>query len=313
MTESSQLDRRSLLTYLAQFYHKFATHPASLSPSRQLQQLQQFSKTEINSPQSLPTTLNSAAVSVRDKAAPSSGSNVAAIKELVFNSRAQSQPQGSEPTGSDSGLEQEGSGGSSSASSRLSSVSPSFNKNNNTRDLDQNTPSAPVSGDKLKSRKYPANMIIKPKRTHISVNNRIDQNRSSKSSQGRRNNAASFQEAFIKFNSLSLESGGDRPSELVSLPEVGETNNNVQRAEIKQLRSQSSQTEPAPPPPPATSQHSQTEQRHIRPRQDWQLRLMNQSTHYYQHHQHHQHHDNRNCNYNYAFMSSGLPVYSTLV
>ena len=280
--ETGQLDRRSLLTYLAQFYHKFA------GASRP-----ELSKTEINSTQSLPPTLNSPAVTVRDKTA---GSNIAAIKQLVFNTRAQT----SEPTGSDSGLEQEPSSESSSPSSRLSSVSPSFNQNNS-RDLAQTTP-APTSVDKLKSRKYPANMIIKPKRTHISVNNRIDQNRPGKYSQGKRNTAASFQEAFIKFNSLSLSSSGAEQSP--SQPE----SQSVQKAEIKQLRSQSCQTERLGSS--TSSQHSQTDQSHLRPgqqRPDWEPH----STPFYKHHHHHLHH--RNNNYNYVHISSGIPFYSTLV
>ena len=54
MQDSSQLDRRSILTYLSQYYHKFASQPSSLTTTRP-----HFSKTEINSSRSLPATLNS--------------------------------------------------------------------------------------------------------------------------------------------------------------------------------------------------------------------------------------------------------------
>ena len=225
MTDTQQLDRRSILTYLSQFYHKFnskgsvwsaRTHAGHQVPSH-----------------SLPPALNYSA-DTQDKTI-ASDHNIAAIKELVFNNKTplSSSPQDLRPkqrSGSDSGLEQEHASESSSASSRLSSISPSFKTGRSHEQSCSNV-----------TRKYPANMIIKPKRTDIAGNNRINSNQTSKSSQGKRNSNKSFQEAFVKFNSLSVASG--------------------EKDDIKMWRSQSCQTDP--PVTSLVSQECQTEESHL--------------------------------------------------
>ena len=141
--------------------------------------------------------------------------NIDAIKSLVFDNKTEisssttssvmtlRNSSSSEERESDSGLGQSSS--SSSSSSRLSSVSPSFNKT----DLSQESPDK--SSDKsLMLRKQGANLIIKPKRTHIITNNRINSQQNQKHSQGKRSSInKSFQEAIIKFNSLSMQTDAE--------------------------------------------------------------------------------------------------------
>ena len=240
MTDTAELDRRSILTYLSQFYHKFSKDPAKTETGA----LYQLSRRELQHTQSLPPTLNYSGPQAQPDITVREEANIAAIKELVFNNNNNnvSRPSPSTPRrGSDSGVEQEQSSESLSSSSRvssesssslsrLSSISPPFKA---VHSFDQSSSTV--------SRKYPANMIIKPKRSNLPGNNRIHSNQNYKYSQGKRNNNRSFQEAFIKFNSLSAQSAQS------------------DRGERKEWRSQASQTEPEARR--LVSQTSQTEER----------------------------------------------------
>jgi len=345
MLESRKLDKRSILTYLSQFYHKFAKEPivgapvfkannvknkttsetklpvarSVSTPIFSLNLIQQESvpnedkaelSNKIETNNSLPCTLNSSnknTVSnwsssgqcysnkddctntniktrvetlietgegcsfnheaVLDKTKTndkiystnksSTSQNIDAIKSLVFDNN---QPESSKSSSSsvmtsknsssggresDSGLgqssESSSSSSSSTSSSRLSSVSPSFN--NKTKNINQDISDTNFDNKTLMFRKQGANLIIKPKRSHIITNNRINSHQSNKHSQGKRSMNKSFQEAIIKFNSLSMQTENDTESgdlanycQNISLPV--KNNNN------KHLKSQSSQTDP---------------------------------------------------------------------
>ena len=329
MESSEKLDKRSILTYLSQFYHKFAkdSSPAapvprsrpSLAPSKSAElksrpTLDSISQqpgdrkgnklppsdatSQTASSHSLPSTLNypgdcgSAApekkpatrlsnkedcsnkitrleiIGLQDKTkslgqqniAPVDP-NIAAIKHLVFDTKDDSSESTSpEMTGltnreSDSGVDQS-SDSSSPSSSRLSSVSPSFNKMNTINEISDKKNDLNSRG----VRKAAANLIIKPKRSHIITNNRINANQSNKFSQGKKSINKSFQEAIIKFNSLSMQTdelSSLTPSILTLSP------SSLGLGEGKQLRSQSCQTEPESHQRLAlVSQQSQTETKH---------------------------------------------------
>ena len=319
METSEKLDKRSILTYLSQFYHKFAKDPGapvpmsrpSLAPTKnaELKSRPTFlsispqpgdrkgdklsgsdatSQTAVSN--SLPSTLNypgdCVTVAPEKKLDPGHNKedcsnkitgreiiglqdktkslgqlniapvdpNIAAIKQLVFDTKDDSSESTSpEMTGltnreSDSGVDQS-SDSSSPSSSRLSSVSPSFKMNTSNEISDKKN-----DLNSRAMRKPGANLIIKPKRSHIITNNRINANQSNKFSQGKKAINKSFQEAIIKFNSLSMQT-----EELSSL-----TLSPSSSGEGKQLRSQSSQTEPESPQRPVSSvsQQSQTEVTH---------------------------------------------------
>ena len=333
MESSEKLDKRSILTYLSQFYHKFAkdsSSPAaapvprsrpSLAPSKNaelksrptLDSISQqpgdrkgnklslsdaTSLTTQTLSHSLPSTLNYPQQgdrgSVAEEKKPATGHsnkedcsnkitrleiiglqdktkslgqqniapvdpNIAAIKHLVFDTKDDSSESTSpEMTGltnreSDSGVDQS-SDSSSPSSSRLSSVSPSFNK----MDTSHETSDKKNDLNSRAMRKAGANLIIKPKRSHIITNNRINANQSNKFSQGKKSINKSFQEAIIKFNSLSMqtdEMSSLTPSMLTLSPSSLDLG-----SESKQLRSQSCQTEPERPQQvTSVSQQSQTE------------------------------------------------------
>ena len=341
MVESEQLDKRSILTYLSQFYHKFskdAPTPVSRTSlkisdiSRSFSSIPPQQLSTINGPNqdkvqfcniksdsatnnsnnskshSLPYTLNYNSIMKQDnntinnkdvcaaateereeggrdttKTANNSQissvvQNIAAIKSLVFENNNNSDDstrceQSSEQQlpmtrtveqitntsrESDSGVEQSSESSSSTSSSRLSSVSPSFSKS--------------PRQDKalmIARKHHGANLIIKPKRTHIITNNRINSHQTAnKYSQGKQRSSInkSFQEAILKFNSLSVEKSSDKieSSECsggVSMVQM------IQSApgQVKQLKSQSSQTDPEHDHPQHSliSQQCQTEESHL--------------------------------------------------
>jgi len=196
--------------------------------------------------------------------------NIVAIKNLVFDNKDESTKSSTnlEMTSritssreSDSGVEQS-SESSSTSSSRLSSVSPSFTK------TDRSTEASEKMNEKvLMARKQGANMIIKPKRTHIITNNRITSHQSNRYSQGKRSINKSFQEAIIKFNSLSMQHTEGNLG-------IDDNTNSCPVSVIssqgtKQLKSQSCQTELDPSPATVSSnqhlinQHCQTEESHL--------------------------------------------------
>lgn len=326
METSEKLDKRSILTYLSQFYHKFAKDSPvpvpmsrpSLTPSKDVELKSRPTFYSI-SPQpgdrkgdklppsdatsqtasinSLPSTLNypgdcdtvapekklatghnkedcsnkitrREVIGLQDKTkslgqqniAPADP-NIAAIKHLVFDTKDDSSESRSpEMTGltnreSDSGVDQS-SDSSSPSSSRLSSVSPSFNKMNTSNEISDKKNDLNSRG----VRKAAANLIIKPKRSHIITNNRINANQNNKFSQGKKSINKSFQEAIIKFNSLSMQTdelSSLTPSILTLSP------SSLGLGEGKQLRSQSCQTEPESHQRLAlVSQQSQTETMH---------------------------------------------------
>lgn len=318
METSDKLDRRSILTYLSQFYHKFAkdcaaapvpmsrpsltelkSRPAvySISPqpgNRKGDKLPPSDATsQTASSNSLPSTLNYPGdcdtvapekklataghnkedcsnkitrleiIGLQDKTKSLGQQNIApvdpnieAIKHLVFETKDDSTESTSpEMTGltnreSDSGVDQS-SDSSSPSSSRLSSVSPSFNKMNTSNEISDKKNDLNLRA----MRKAGANLIIKPKRSHIITNNRINTNQNNKFSQGKKSTNKSFQEAIIKFNSLSMQT-----DELSSLTPLTLSPSSLSLGEGKQLRSQSCQTEPESGPRLAlVSQQSQTE------------------------------------------------------
>ena len=330
METSEKLDKRSILTYLSQFYHKFAKDPAPVPSSRP--SLAQSKSVELKShptfysisprlgdrkgeklqpgdstqqpdnntslpPTFYPGSCNPAPenkvvagaagrnkedcsnkitrleiVGLQDKTkslgqhstAPVDP-NIAAIKHLVFDAKDDSSESTSpaEMTGltsreSDSGVDQS-SDSSSPSSSRLSSVSPSFNKMNRDNEISDKKNDL----NSRATRKTGANLIIKPKRSHIITNNRINANQSNKYSQGKRSINKSFQEAIIKFNSLSMQT--DEMSSLT--PSILTLPPSTPGPGGKQLRSQSCQTEPEslpalPGEQRRLSQQSQTEAPH---------------------------------------------------
>ena len=318
METSEKLDRRSILTYLSQFYHKFAKDSAvpvpmsrpsltelksrppvySISPQPGNRKGDKLSPSDATSQtasiNSLPSTLNYPGdcdtvapekklatghnkedcsnkitrleiIGLQDKTNSLGLQNIApvdpnieAIKHLVFETKDDSTESTSpEMTGltnreSDSGVDQS-SDSSSPSSSRLSSVSPSFNKMNTSNEISDKKNDLNLRA----MRKAGANLIIKPKRSHIITNNRINTNQHNKFSQGKKSTNKSFQEAIIKFNSLSMQTdelSSLSPSMLTSSP------SSLSLGEGKQLRSQSCQTEPESHQRLAlVSQQSQTE------------------------------------------------------
>ena len=338
MLESRKLDKRSILTYLSQFYHKFAKDPIAGAPVFPVSNGKNKATSETKLPvarsvstpifklikhesvgdedkaefsnkietnNSLPCTLNSSNKSTVSNCSSgqsypnkddcsntniktrgvetlvetsegcsfnheatldktksnnqpgsinksSTSQNIDAIKSLVFDNN---QPESSKSVmtsknsssagrESDSGVGQSSESSlssSSTSSSRLSSVSPSFiNKTNINQDISDKN----FDNKTLMFRKQGANLIIKPKRSHIITNNRINSHQNNKYSQGKRSMNKSFQEAIIKFNSLSMQTDNDLENgdlanycQNISLPVKNNKNN-------KQLKSQSSQTDP---------------------------------------------------------------------
>ena len=77
MTDTLELDRRSILTYLSQFYHRFSKNSAWSARPPPNQQL---------SSHSLPPSLNYSSQTLPD-ITNSKEANIQAIKELVFNNK----------------------------------------------------------------------------------------------------------------------------------------------------------------------------------------------------------------------------------